>query len=393
MWIGHSRGADGVAIAYDRLFDGTHVPVHYDINDIQLISSMLPVDFGGTANSNPHDANYHLWTASGDADVSGIPSSDSAQTFHLHDRATHYRHSTVVYGTGHGDFHNASGSVFDGPCHVVPKSRVHDIMQGMFLPLVKYYFEGNIPAQDFFWRQYEQFHPIGVPEGTDPCIVVNNTFRNGNPVGNVTIDDFQTNPATNLSSSGGAVTFDVQNLAEDRLDDRDSSFTWVASDPWNGFTYGRVTDTTRGTVFDWSGTSRFYEQAIVPALRDFSDNHYLSFRTAQQSRHPLTTAVLGDVTFTVTLRDGAGTTSSINIGAYGAGVEEPYQRTGAGTGAGWSSDFETIKIRLTDFLHNGSGLDLSDIVAVRFNFGPAFGSNEGRIGLDEIMLTNDPMPN
>ena len=28
-WIGHSRGAEGVAIAYDRLFDGTHTPINF----------------------------------------------------------------------------------------------------------------------------------------------------------------------------------------------------------------------------------------------------------------------------------------------------------------------------------------------------------------------------
>jgi hypothetical protein len=51
-----------------------------------------------------------------------------------------------------------------------------------------------------------------------------------------------------------------------------------------------------------------------------------------------------------------------------------------------------IRIRLTDFLTNGSGLDLTDIVAVRFDFGPSWGSNEGRIVVDEMMLTNDYSP-
>ncbi|NIM50990.1 MAG: hypothetical protein GTN78_17880, partial [Gemmatimonadales bacterium] len=43
-------------------------------------------------------------------------------------------------------------------------------------------------------------------------------------------------------------------------------------------------------------------------------------------------------------------------------------------------------------LANGSGLDLTDIEAVRLNFGPSWGSNEGRIGVDEVMLTNDRAP-
>jgi len=49
---------------------------------------------------------------------------------------------------------------------------------------------------------------------------------------------------------------------------------------------------------------------------------------------------------------------------------------------------EVIRIRLTDFLNNSSGLDLSNMAAVRFNCGPSWGSNEGRIVVDELMLTD-----
>ena len=123
--------------------------------------------------------------------------------------------------------------------------------------------------------------------------------------------------------------------------------------------------------------------------RDFSDDAYLSFRACQGTRHPNTVAVLSDLTFNVTLRDGAGQTRSINIGAYGGGVEEPFARDGFGAGTGWQNEFETIRIRLTDFRTNGSGLHLRDVVAVRFEFGPSHGSAEGRISLDDIEVTTD----
>jgi hypothetical protein len=97
--------------------------------------------------------------------------------------------------------------------------------------------------------------------------------------------------------------------------------------------------------------------------------------------------VLDDLTFTVTLRDGHGVTSSIHIGAYGGGLEQPYQRQG-----GWHNDLEVIRIPPADFLTNGAGLDLTDIAAVRFDFGPSWGSNEGRIVIDELMLTDDLPP-
>ncbi|HXU31406.1 MAG TPA: hypothetical protein VN851_12580, partial [Thermoanaerobaculia bacterium] len=386
VWIGHSRGAEGVAIAYDSLFDGAVTPTNYSRADIRLISSMLPTDFNGTDVANPHDANYHLWTASGDTDVSGRADADRVQTFHLHDRATGYRQSTVVQGAGHAWFHAGGGSpVATGPC-LIGEANTHLVQLGYLLPLIQHYVEGNVPALDFLTRQYESFRPIGVP--ADPCIVVTNEYRNGAAVGNFVIDDYQTQPATGTSSSGAAVTFNVENLTEGRLDDNNSDFAWTATDPFNGATQGQASDTTRGVVFDWTGADRFYEWQVPAGTNDFTRFLYLSFRGAQGTQHPNTAVLpLGDLTFSVTLRDGLGATSRIGIGAYGGGLEEPYQRSG-----GWHNEMETIRIRTTDFLNNGSGLNLNNIVAVRLDVGPTFGSNEGRIVIDDLMLTNDLAP-
>ncbi len=384
-WIGHSRGGEGVAIGYDRLFDGSHTPTHFSRSDIRLISSMLPTDFQGTGITEPHDANYHLWTAAGDSDVNGSAGCDLCQTFHIHDRATGYRQSTVVQGTGHGWFHDedAAGAAFTGPCPIGPPDGLtHLIQLGHFLPLIKHYVEGNVPALDFLTRQYESFRPIGVPTA-NPCVVVTHEYRNGSPTGNFMIDDYQTQPGTGTSSSGGAVAFDVQNLTEGRLDDNNGDFVFGAGDPFNGATQASATDSSRGVVFDWTNQDRFYEWEIVAGERDFTDNVYLAFRAAQGTQHPNTLAVLGDLTFSVTLRDAGGTSSSINIGAYGGGLEQPYQR-----GGGWHNEMEAVRIRLTDFLNNGSGLDLSQIVAVRLDVGPSWGSAVGRIVVDEVMLTN-----
>ena len=157
----------------------------------------------------------------------------------------------------------------------------------------------------------------------------------------------------------------------------------------NGMTRAGSYDVTRGVVFDWtSGNDYFYEYEIIPSGRDFTDYRYLSFRACQGTRHPETTAELADLNFTVTLCNSDGVTSSINIGAYGGGIEEPYQRIDCGEGIGWQNEFETIRIRLNDFLHNGVGLNLADIVAVRFEFGSSFGSSRGRIGLDDVELTD-----
>jgi hypothetical protein len=385
-WIGHSRGGEGVVIAYNWIVDGSWVPINYDLDDIVLISSIAPVDFQGPGITEPNGVSYSLWTGGSDSDVNGCASCDLCQTFHLHDRATSWRQSISLHGVGHGDFHAGNASPFaTGPC-LVGRVDTHKIVKGYLLPLVKHYVEGNIPGRDFLWRQWESFHPIGAP--VNGCVTVDLMFRE-DPGENVVIDDYQTQPAPGTSSSGGNVVFTVSNLTEGELDDANSDFTNVGTDVMNGMTVGSNGDSTRGVVFQWDSDAE-YEQAIVPAHRDFTNYTYLTFRAAQSSRHPNTTAELGDLTFTVELVDGSGGSSAINIGAYGGGIEEPYQRTGCGTGSGWANEFETIRMRLSDFLNNGTGLDLTDVTAIRFLFGPSYGSDLGRIGLDEITLSYDP---
>lgn len=424
VWIGHSRGAEGVAIAYERLVNGSYTPTNYTRSAIKLISSMLPTDFygsgvtpGGGPNApingiaNPNEANFHLWTAAGDSDVNGSASCPQCQTFHIHDRATAYRQSTVVQGTGHGWFHaghdvpltdgGTTNDAFTGPCSIggiagTPASQrndlTHQIQLGHFLPLILHYVEGNVPALDFLTRQYERFRPIGVTT-SNSCVVVTHEYRNASPLGNFVIDDYQTQPSDGISSSGAQVLFDVENVTEGRLDDNDTTFGWMTSgsgdplDPFNGATQAHTTDTSRGVVFDWTNQDRFYEWEVAAGRRDFTAHTYLSFRGAQGTQHPNTLADPNDLTFTVTLRDLDGDTSSINIGAYGGGLEQPYDRSG-----GWHNEMETVRIRLTDFLNNGSNLELSNVVAVRLNVGPTWGSAQGRVVIDDVMLTNDVRP-
>jgi len=389
VWIGHSRGGEGVAIAYDRIVDGVWSPENYGLQDIVLVSSIAPVDFEGPSDTNPHEVAYSLWTGGSDNDVDGCADSNVVQTFHLHDRAERWRQSISLHGVGHGDFHNGGGSsVATGPC-LVGRADTHQIMRGYLLPLVKHYVENNVPARDFLWRQWEAFQPIGAPTG-NPCVTVDLMFRE-DPDLSFVVDDYQTEPAAGVSSSGGSVAFTVDNASEGLLDDVNATFTNNGGDVMNGMTVASAQDSSRGLVFGWNADS-FYQQDILPGERDFRDSRYLTFRACQSTRHPDTTVEIGDLTFQVTLIDGSLATSSIGIGAYGGGIEEPYQRSNCGSGVGWGNEFETIRIRLTDFLNNGSNLNLADISAIRFDFGPSHGSAAGRIGLDEIAISSDPAP-
>jgi hypothetical protein len=322
-----------------------------------------------------------------DADVSGCVSSDVTQSFHLHDRAEDRRSSISLHGVGHGDFHASTGSVATGPC-LVGKTDTHTIMRGYLLPLVKHHIEGNIPAEDFLWRQYEAFHPIGAPV-INPCVVVDMMYRQ-KASRRLVLDDFQTNPDVGLSSSGGTVTGSVTIVGENRLDDPDSNFTWDG-DAFNGFSHAAAGDSSRGLIVEFAPPDSDVDLAfsLEPGLRDLRGWDHVSLRACQTTRHPNTTAELGDLTFSVRLTDGAGASGVIHIGAYGGGVEEPYQRTSCGTGAGWGNEFETIRVRLADFQADGTGVDLSDVRTLSFHFGLVWGSRFGRLGLDDIEFTKE----
>ncbi|MHC4082327.1 MAG: alpha/beta hydrolase [Planctomycetota bacterium] len=389
-WIGHSRGGEGVARAYDRLFNGDFIPAHYTVDDIALISSIAPNDYLGRLQSHPHAVPYHLLHGTADGDNGGWPNLENDAPFHVFERAEGYRQVTHVHGADHNDFNCCGWNDFQGPpATEIGRAEAQRVARSAYLALLAHYVGGSRTARDFLWRQYETLRPIGVDADT----IVDHEYVEGPGPGRFVIDDFQSHASLSVSSSGGSVVGDVLSRAEARHDDTDGTFTWSPGDPMNGMSRGRPDDVSRGTVFDWSpGADRFLEFEIVPSARDLTGRTYLTFRAGQGTRHPETTAELGDTSFSVTLRDRGGATSTIDFGAYGAGLQEPYQRTGSGSGAGWQNEYETIRIRLTDFLNNGSPLDLGDVVAVRFEVGASFGSSRGRVAVDDLALTRDDMP-
>jgi hypothetical protein len=398
VWIGHSRGAEGVARAFDRITDipPSYVPGFFSASSIRLISSIAPTDFLGTASSNPHGANYHLIYGGADGDVGGYPGNPIADSFDVYERATGYRSNHYLHAVGHNEFNCCGFADATGPA-LIGRPAAQTIAKGYYLPLIKRYLEGNIPAKDFLWRQYESFRPMGAlpPCGfpdQSTCATVDLEYKDSPAEGNIVIDDFETNPSINTSSSGGAVTWDVAmtGIYEGLMIETDGTFTWVVTDPMNGMTRARTSDSTHGVVFTAaSNRYTFVEFAVPPAIGDWSGKSYLSFRACQQTRHPITTLALGDTYWTIVLRDGSGRISPpLRFDAYGGGIEEPYQRTDFGTGAGWQNEFETIRIRLTDFQALATApVDLSNIVAVRLQWGGNTYKVFGRIALDDLEVT------
>jgi hypothetical protein len=382
VWAGHSLGGQEVVVAIDTLFDGMSTPKNFSINDLNLVSGIAAASDVGPDRADPHNVPYHMIWGSADGDISGSPGCGSCFPFQHLDRAIGWRQSTYIHGADHNDFNCCGFDDFQGPAETeIGRFETQRVAKAVYLALLKHYTESDPAAKDFLWRQWERFRPIGVAEST----TVVSTFHEASASDDFVIDDFQTNFESDASSSGGAVTFNVTSLVEDVLRDGDITYQWLDSDMMNGMTHAGAKDDSRGVSFEWSGGA-FLSFALVPGARDLSAYDYLSFRACQMTRHPLTVAELGDLTFEVSLVDGAGHRSGINIGAYGGGLEEPYQRQGGGGVAGWLNEFETIRIRVRDFLNNGSALDLLDVVEFRFDFGDEFSSAGGRIGLDDLEL-------
>ncbi len=384
IWIGHSRGGEGVARAYDRIFDGSYTPTGYTLSDIKLVSSIAPTDFLGTASANPHGVNYHLIYGAADGDVCGCPDNDVADSFNVFERALGQRASFYLHGADHNDFNCCGFNDFAGPAGTeIGRPAAQLAAKGVYLSLLKYMIEGQQAGKEYVWRQYESLRPIGVSS----TLIADLDYKDpsaSNPV----IDDFQTGTGATTSSSGGSVVLGVSNITEGLMNDNNTAFNWVTTDPMNGMERGRTTDTTKGLVFDFTVPSTI-DYTVVGSQQDFSGFRFLSVRAAQGTRHTQTVALNGTLTFSVTLIDANGGSSTINIGAYGGGVQRPYQRTGYGTGAGWQNEFEVERIRLQDFLAGDTGLDLAHIQTVRLSFGAGAGSNVGRVAIDDLMLDLD----
>src|SRR5690606_36620242 len=376
----HSRGGEGVVRAIDKIETGLYAPQNYTLDDLDITSSIAPTVWLATL-SQPHDENYHLLFGASDGDVCGCPHRDDRQSFQLLERATERRQSTYVHGASHNDFNCCGFDDFSGPPATrLGRPEAQKVAKGAWLALADRYLRHNPATEEHIWRQYESFAP---PAVSPSAVVVNELEAQTNR--RLVIDDYQSAPSRTQASSVATFAYTVEEVYEGRLEDNDGEFNWVPTDPMNGMTRASAaaSDTTAGVVMQWDGPAH-YEFQLPPALRDASDHEFLSLRACQMTRHPLTVAELGDLTFSVEVRDGSGRSASINIGVYGGGIEEPYQRTGMGIGAGWQNELETIRIRLADFTRDGSGVDLGDLEAVRLRFGGADGSPQGRLGLADV---------
>lgn len=375
-WVGHSRGGEGVVVAYDRIVDGVYNPVNFDEENIKLVSSIAPTVFLSVGAADPHDTAYHLIAGAADGDVNGGANCELCQFFRIHQAGDGNTLATYLQGVGHNEFNCCGFGDATGPS-LIGRPAAQVVAKSYYLAIMEYFLKGNIAGKDYLVRNFDGFKPWGIASN----VVVANQWKDPANTSFV-IDDFQSSTATNLASSGASVNSTVNNLQEGILNDATTSFAWTPSDPFNGMTQAsNGLDTSRGNIFDYNTGQQLFIEYVIPAGdRDFSGDQFVTLRAAQGSRHPNTVGVLD---FSVTLIDGLGNSSSINFGSYGT-ITRTYLRS-----AGWANEFNIVRLRLTDFMNDGTGIDLSDIERVRLDFGSDSGSARGRVGIDDLQLSDD----
>lgn len=372
-WIGHSRGGEGVVRAYTRLLDGDDTPAGYDADAIRVIASIAPTVFNPVTISDPDEVRFHLLAGASDGDVTGSPEAPAAQSFRLYQAAYGTRSSTYVYGASHEDFNCCGADDGRGPDQL-EREDAQTIAKAYLLAVVAEGVDDDVVARALLTRD-----PMRVP-ATAFATTVAATWR---PAEGLVIDDYQLFGELMSASSNAAVGYDVTNAYEGDQDDADTVLTWDGEDPMNGMTQADGNgDQAKGIVFDWQ-TTAFYGYDLPSSMGDWREQRYLSLNACQGTRHPITEALDGPLTFSVTLLDGAGVAVTRSIAPH-AEIAPPYARALAGDGRGWSNSFSTVRVPLVDFTAGGTGLDLGDIQAVTLEFGGDADSGRGRLGLDDV---------
>jgi hypothetical protein len=386
VWVGHSRGGEGVVLAWRDLQTGQQSADNYSASDVVLISSIAPTLFEGPQQADPGPTPYHLIAGSADGDVTGGVEQGLTQYFRMFQGARSQRWVTYVQGADHNDF-NCCGiedSLFQNGGPLIGRPAAQVVSKVTHLALLEAHFHGRSELLELWARAPVELQPFG------PTIRISSMYLPdaGEPR---MIDDFQSEPSPGRSSSGGTVTTTVRNVTEGDLDDGNFNLTYGAGDPMNGMTWvdGNDTRPARGLVFSWdAGDDSLVEFEVPGGDRDLAGWDSLSLRACQLTRHPNTVTTDGDLTFTVELEDGAGTVASVPLDGFAA-VPLAFDRGGSGNGRGWVNEFQTLRVPLSVFQRVAPTLELTDVRTVRLRFGDAWGTRQGALGIDDVLFARE----
>jgi hypothetical protein len=319
---GHSTGGECVVRAYKRLFDGDYQSPNFTHEDIVLVSSLAPVAFLDASETNPEGVNYHQFLAAADTDAAGTPTDSYQQPLSIYERGYGNKQITYIHGAGHEDLNDEPGNPLASGPDLIGKEATHTVVKPYFLALCELYSRNNLAVKEYFTRKRQDFRP----EGISPDITVTGEYTDAQELVTV-IDDFQSAPETDLSSSGGAVTTSLENYYEVLMQDLDESFDWTGNQWSNGMTRARFDDNPKCATLSWEEDDSLTFE-IPSAISDWTAHSYLHFRACQLTRHPLNSD-FAELSFDVQIEDAMGQTGLVSTSNYGL-ILQPYQRGNGG---------------------------------------------------------------
>lgn len=321
--MGHSTGGEAVVRAYKRLESGETTSNFITEENIDLVISLAPVAFLDGSQSNTETANYALFAGGADLDASGFPTDYYMQTFSLFERSEGNRHAFYLHGVGHNGFvDNGLGAFADGP-DLLPISDVNDLVKTYVLALLDYYIKDNYAGIDYLKYGIDHSKPLGVSDSVQMSVEYRSLLD-----GNVyVVDDFQSQPSVNTSSSSYSVSNTLESIGEYLMEDQDGSLEWDGSQMTNGLTRSRWSDNPRCAILTFDSNSELTYQL---AGQNFSNYKSLSMRIAQMTRHPKTLSLNDDLKFTLKLTDVNGNSSSVQSSILNQKIRSPYARSAGG---------------------------------------------------------------
>ncbi len=374
-FLGHSRGAEAVLRAWHIIGDtvgqgpesvglmGADAAVTgFTQADVKSVMSMAPTSF--EASSAPIGTTpFFLLYGTKDGDVNGH-SSVVRPLVHL-DEARALGPATAVWMTGgnHNFFSDAwpsdDGSSFGGAD--ITRLDQKAIAKAYSLAWLRLN-EDQRDYQKLFETSPNTLSPFTF--GGTPGLHVQSRLG-----AQTVLDDFETNSAKTLASSGAAVTLTVTNTDElDLLDSDDADET---------NTPNRFKQDSKGLLFDWTGPVKSIVYVPSGGSIDLSAARTFVLRAAQEPNHANTTGLGGLADFKITLEDSGGRTATIDAG-FGAEVL-PVQVSGSKTIA-YMND---VRIALERFRVGQQAFDMRAIAKIKLDFGTPL-SVQGRLAIDDL---------
>ncbi|AYB33745.1 alpha/beta hydrolase family protein [Chryseolinea soli] len=258
--MGHSRGGDGVVQA--EIYNQT-LGLGWNI---KVIVPLAPTDFSGTSPTPLNLTTSKLFCiyGSNDADVWGgaTPSTQYTGTgFRFYDRATVEKSMAFIYGAIHNRFNTQWGTEFyvDASSPKILSAAQHQVLLcGYMTACMQVYLQGRTEQIDYLTGE------LKIPAVS--TVEVHSQFRRSSQ----TLDDFETAPALNLNSAGGAVTFA-------NLDGSPQEDTVGVIDSYSPHQ-------TKGLRLKWNALTGTYQSQIPlsGSLRNLTALNFLSFRVTQK---------------------------------------------------------------------------------------------------------------